>query len=321
MKYKVLVTAPYLQTVIEEYREIFNSHQIATIVPKVEEKMSEGELLEWFKKEKDIDGIICGDDEITEQVLASAPNLRVISKWGTGISSIDLEATARRGIPVRNTPNAFTEPVADTVFSFILSFARQTPWSNQEVRSGSWKKLSARALSECVLGIVGLGNIGQAVARRAPAFKMRVLGTDIEENVKKISPDFIQETNLETVSLERVLKESDFISLNCTLGPTSYHLLNEERLVLMKSTAYLINTSRGAVIDEKALIKALFSKKIAGAGLDVFEEEPLSQDSPLRKFPNVLLSPHNANASPTAWQRVHKNTINNLIEELTKREK
>lgn len=304
MKYKVLVTAPYLQPIIEEYRAIFTSHQIETIVPQVKERLSEAELLQYVK---DIDGIIAGNDEITERVLAAAPKLKVVSKWGTGIDAIDKEAASRLGIAVRNTPNAFTEPVADTVFSFMLCFARKTLELNEKMKQNIWAKESSRALNECALGVIGIGNIGKALIKRAQTFGMKVLGNDIKE----MPFDFM-------VHLNQLLKESDFISLNCDLNPTSRHLINKETLALMKPTAYLINTSRGPVVDEKALIEALENKKIAGAGLDVFEEEPLPQDSPLRKFPNVILSPHNANSGMIAWQRVHENTIKNAVEEIIK---
>ena len=304
MKYKVLVTAPYLQPVINDYREIFDKNGAELIIPKVNERLSEEELLQHIGG---IDAILCGDDRLTERVLSQAPRLKVISKWGTGIDSIDKEAAAKLGIAVRNTPNAFSEPVADTVFSFMLCFARKTLELNEKMKQNIWIKEPSYALQECVLGVIGLGNIGKAVIKRAQAFGMRVLGNDIKE----MPFDFM-------VSLEKLLQESDFVSLNCDLNPSSRHLINRERLALMKPTAYLINTSRGPVIDEEALAEALENKKIAGAGLDVFEEEPLPQGSPLRKFPNVILSPHNANSGIAAWKKVHENTIKNAIEELNK---
>ncbi|MBI2450043.1 MAG: phosphoglycerate dehydrogenase [Candidatus Nealsonbacteria bacterium] len=303
-KYKVLVTAPYLQPIIEEYREIFNSHQIETIVPPLKERLSESELLQYVK---DIDGIIAGNDEITEKVLLAAPKLKVVSKWGTGIDAIDKTAAARLGIAVRNTPNAFTDPVADTVFGIMLCFTRKILELDKEMKQGIWSKQLGHALNELTIGVIGVGNVGKAVIKRAQAFGMRVLANDIKE-----VPEY------DLVPLEQLLKESDFVSLNCDLNPTSRHLINKERLVLMKSTAYLINTSRGPVVDEKALIEALENKKIAGAGLDVFEDEPLAEDNPLKKMSNVILSPHNANAGAVAWKMVHENTIKNAIDELEK---
>lgn len=315
MKLKVLVTAPYFQPVIEKYRSVFVSHNIETIMPQVKQRLTEKELLGSGYLEE-IDGILCGDDQITGPVLEKARCLKVISKWGTGIDSIDAEAAARRGIPVRNTSNAFTDPVADTVLAHVLYFARQISRLNEEMKQGIWQRRLTLSLKECVLGVVGIGNIGKAVVKRARSFGGRVLGNDIKE----IPADFTRETGLESVPLDRLLRESDFVSLNCNLNPTSRHLINKEAIALMKPTAYLINTSRGGVVDENALIEALLSRKIAGAGLDVFEDEPLSCDSPFAKMPNVVLSPHNANASPVSWERVHKNTVDNLIGELLRRQ-
>lgn len=307
MKYKVLITAPYLQLVIDRYRDIFIQNDIEIIVPKVNERMGEDELL---KLVSDIDGILCGDDKITERVLDKALKLKVIVKWGTGIDSIDKESASRRGIPVRNTPDAFINPVADTVLSFILCFARGTIDLDQKMRRGIWEKKLNRALNDCTLGVIGVGRIGEAVIKRAQAFGIKILGHDI----KNLPFDFM-------VSLEQLLKESDFISLNCDLNPTSYHLINKETLALIKPTSYLINAARGPIIDEMALIEALKEEKIAGAGLDVFEIEPLPLDHPFKKMPNVIMSPHNSNSSPSAWKRVHENSINMLIKELKENKK
>ncbi len=309
MNFRVLVSAPYMQPVLDEYRQVFDENGIELVVPPVKERLSEAELLKWVA---DIDGIICGDDQITERVLDAAPKLKVISKWGTGIDSIDVEASRRRGIPVCNTANAFSDAVADSIMGYILCFARQLPWMDRDIRSGRWDKRPARSLKECVLGVIGVGNVGRTAIRRACSFGMAVLGNDIVE----IPQDFVDETGLEVVSKEDLLCLSDFVSLNCDLNPTSFHLIGDQELVSMKETAYLINTSRGPVVDEGALIRALDDGQIAGAALDVFEVEPLPADSRLRGFDNVLLAPHNANSSPTAWKQVHENTISNLVKEL-----
>ncbi|MEW6240303.1 MAG: phosphoglycerate dehydrogenase, partial [Chloroflexota bacterium] len=259
------------------------------------------------------DGAICGDDRYTARVLeACAPRLRVISKWGTGVDSIDAEACSRLNIRLCRTPNAFTEAVADTVLGYLLAFARRGPWMDREMKNGKWEKLPGRALHECTLGIVGVGNIGKAVTRRARAFGMKVLGNDIIE----IDPAFIRESGIEMTNLEHLLSNSDFVSLNCDLNPTSYHLMNADTFALMNPSAVLVNTARGPVVEEQALVAALQTKRIAGAALDVFEFEPLSADHPLLKMDNVLLAPHNANSSPAAWERVHWNTIRNLLDGL-----
>ncbi|MFC1714994.1 phosphoglycerate dehydrogenase [Candidatus Poribacteria bacterium] len=309
MKWKVLVSAPYMQPVIDRFQSIFDSHDIELVVPQVRERLSEEELLGCVA---DVDGVIAGDDRFTERVLKKAPRLKVISKWGTGIDSIDQEACERFGVTVCNTPNAFSEPVADTVMGYILCFARQLPWMDRDIRDGIWSKRPSIALRECTLGVIGVGNVGKAVVRRAIAFGMRVLGNDPVE----MPSEFIGETGIEMVAREVLLAQADFISLNCTLNSTSLHLMSDRELSLMKSTAYVINTARGPIIDEPELVKALQGGRIAGAALDVFEIEPLPTDSPLRQMDNVLLAPHNANSSPEAWERVHENTIRNLLEVL-----
>jgi len=295
--------------VLSEYHSIFEENDVEVIAASVRERLSEAELLPLVG---DVDGAICGDDRFTERVLRAAPRLRVISKWGTGIDSIDLQAAGRLGIRVCNTPGAFTDPVADTVMGYILAFARQLHWMDQDIRAGRWQKPLCVSLQERVLGVVGVGNIGVAVARRAVAFGMHVLGNDIVE----IPASFLADTGLKVVSLDQLLAETDFVSLNCDLNPTSYHLIGQRELALMKPTAYLINTSRGPVVDEQALVHALQERQIAGAALDVFEKEPLPPDSSLRALDNCLLAPHNANSSPQAWRRVHENTIHNLLEGL-----
>ena len=309
MTWKVLVSAPYMQPVLDRFRHVFEENDIELIVPPVQERLEEEQLLEYVK---DIDGAICGDDRWTERVLEAAPKLRVISKWGTGIDSIDQAACVELGIAVRNTPNAFSEAVADTVMAYILAFARRLLPINRQMHEGLWEKLPLVSLRECTLGVIGVGNVGKAVVRRASSFGMQMLGNDVVE----MPPDFLAGTGICMVSREELLSKSDFVSLNCDLNPTSYHLVGRRELSLMKPTAYLINTARGPIIDEPALVTVLNEGRIGGAALDVFEVEPLPEDSPLRGMANVLLTPHNANSSPEAWERVHHNTIRNLLEVL-----
>ncbi len=305
--FTVLFTAPYMIPVLERYKSLFEKHQIELIVPAVQERMEEPTLLQYAGL---FDGTVCGDDQYTARVLeACAPRLKVISKWGTGVDSIDAEACARLGVKLCRTPDAFTAAVADTVMGYMLAFARRQPWMDREMKAGKWAKLPGRSLSECTLGIIGVGTIGKTVARRAQAFGMKILGNDIIQ----IDPTFISATGIEMTSLEALLGQSDFISLNCDLNPTSYHLIDAERLMKVKPGSVLINTARGPVVDTPALVEALQTRHLAGAALDVYEREPLPADSPLLKMDNVMLAPHNANSSPAAWERVHANTIRNLL--------
>jgi D-3-phosphoglycerate dehydrogenase len=306
----ILFTATYMIPHLDNFRHVFERFNLELIVPQVQERMEESQLLAYAGQ---YDGTICGDDRYTARVLqACSPRLKVISKWGTGIDSIDAEAATRLGIQVCRTPNAFTMPVADSVLGYILSFARGLPWMDRALKSGTWEKIPGRTLSECTLGVVGVGNIGKAVLRRAQAFGMELLGNDIVE----VAPDFIREQRVEMTSLDELLRRSDFVSLNCDLNPTSFHLIDARRLAQMKPGAVLVNLSRGAVVDEGALVQALGQGTIAGAALDVFESEPLPSDSPLLRMDNVMLAPHNSNSSPFAWNRVHWNTIRNLLDGL-----
>jgi D-3-phosphoglycerate dehydrogenase len=306
----ILISAPYMIPVLDRFRPVFDHYRLEMIVPRVNERLSEQELLVYAGQ---FDGVVCGDDRFTRRVIeACLPRLKVISKWGTGIDSIDREAAAELGVKVKNTPNAFTLPVSESVMSYILSFARKTPWMDREVKAGRWAKLASISLSECTLGVIGVGNVGKAVLRRARAFGMKLLGNDIIP----IAPDFIIENGVEMVILNELLQQADFVSVNCDLNPTSLHLIDARALSLMKPVAVLINTARGPIVDEPALINALQSGQISGAGLDVFEVEPLSVDSPLVGMDNVLLAPHNSNSSPAAWERVHWNTIRNLLDGL-----
>jgi phosphoglycerate dehydrogenase-like enzyme len=243
---------------------------------------------------------------------ACVPRLKVISKWGTGVDSIDAEACSRYEVKLCRTPNAFTLPVADSVLGYILAFARRQPWMDREMKAGKWDKIPGKALSECTLGVIGVGNIGKAITRRARAFGMKVYGTDILE----IDPVFVMESGIEMTDLPSLLSKSDFISINCDLNPTSYHLINSDTLARVKPNAILINTARGPIVEEQMLVAALQANRLAGAALDVFEHEPLPAESPLLKMENVILAPHNSNSSPAAWERVHWNTIRNLFEGL-----
>ncbi len=306
----ILFSAPYMIPFLDRFRPILEGYGLDLIVPEVHERLSEAELLQYAGR---FDGAICGDDRFTARVLeACLPRLKVISKWGTGIDSIDRQAAANLGIRVGNTPNAFTLPVADSVLGYVLTFARRLPWMDRAVKSGVWDKIPGRSLSECTLGVVGVGNVGKAVLRRARAFGMRLLCNDIVE----ITPDFLIENGVTMLPLADLLAQADFISLNCDLNPTSLHLIDAAALESVKPGAVLINAARGPVVHEDALVRALQSGRLGGAALDVYEEEPLPASSPLLTMDNVLLAPHNANSSPSAWERVHWNTIRNLLDGL-----
>jgi D-3-phosphoglycerate dehydrogenase len=303
----VLISAPYMLPFMHRFTPILESFGLTVVIPPVDERLEAEDILRYAGK---FEGTICGDDRYTAEVIeACSPQLKVLSKWGTGIDSLDQDVAERFGVKIYRTPNAFTVPVSESVMGSMLSFARNLPWMDKAMKSGEWKKIPGHTLSESVLGVIGVGNIGQAVIRRARPFGMKILGNDIVP----IEPDFIIEQGVEMTSLEDLLSRADYISLNTSLTPSSYHLINAETLRLVKKNAVLINTSRGPVVHEEALIAALQEGRLRGAALDVFEEEPLPKDSPLMEMENVMLSPHNTNSSPFFWERIHWNSIRNLL--------
>ena len=306
----VLFSAPYMLPFLDRFGPLLERYGLELITPVVRERLEEDEILKYAGQ---FDGAICGDDRYSAIVLAAcAPRLKVISKWGTGVDSIDSAACESLGVKLSRTTNAFTLPVADSVMGYLLAFARRLPWMDRAMKAGAWEKIPGKALHECSLGVIGVGTIGRTVIQRAHAFGMKLLGNDIVE----IDHVFIAETGLEMTTLDDLLARADFVSVNCDLNPTSLHLINARTLSLMRQNAVLINTARGPIVDETALVVALKAGKIGGAALDLFEIEPLPADSPLKLMDNVMLAPHNANSSPAAWERVHWNTIRNLLDGL-----
>lgn len=303
----VLISAPYMMPFMHRFTPILESFGLKVIIPTVNERLEAEDILRYAGK---FEGTICGDDRYTAAVIeACSPQLKVLSKWGTGIDSLDQEAAERFGVKIYRTPNAFTVPVSESVMGSMLCFARNLPWMDKAMKAGEWKKIPGHTLSESVLGVIGVGNIGKAVIRRARPFGMKILGNDIVP----IEPDFIIEQGVEMTSLVDLLSRADYISLNTSLTPSAYHLINADTLRHVKKNAVLINASRGPVVHEEALIAALQEGRLRGAALDVFEEEPLPKDSPLMEMDNVMLSPHNTNSSPFFWERIHWNSIRNLL--------
>ncbi len=239
MGYRVLLSAPYLLPVIDAYRPVLHAAGIELVPASVQERLSEDQLMVFAGQ---VDGVVCGDDQFSSRVLeAFAPRLKVISKWGTGIDSIDRQTADRLGIHVGNTPGAFAHPVGDTVLAYLLAFARRGPWMDRAMKSGQWEKSPGRTLRECTLGVVGVGHCGREVLRRAKAFGMRLLGNDIVP----IAADFVQEVGVEMLPLEALLRTSDFVSLNCDLNPSSFHLINALTLAHLRPQAVLVNVARG----------------------------------------------------------------------------
>jgi glyoxylate reductase len=270
---------------------------------------------------RDKDGLLSLlTDRIDSEVMASCPSLRAISNYAVGFDNIDVEAATKRGIIVTNTPGVLTETVADFAWALLMASARRVVEADRFTRAGRWKTWGPTLLCGAdvfgkTLGIVGAGRIGSSVARRASGFRMRLLYTDVDRKV-----DFERETGAKFVSLDELLSESDFVSLHVSLTAETRHMIGERELKKMKRTAILVNTSRGPVVDEEALCRALESKVIAGAALDVFEEEPIPASSPLLRLDNVVVAPHIASASIETREKMAVIAARNLLDALSGRE-
>jgi len=238
--------------------------------------------------------------KVTPELLEKAPRLRVVGRAGVGVDNIDLEEATRRGVLVMSTPGGNAVSVAEHTFALLLALARQVPRHDKAIHEGRWEKSSAAGteVRGKTLGLIGLGRIGSEVALRADAFDMRVLGYD-----PYISEAAAREVQVELVPLEKLLAESDFVSLHTALSPATQNLINANTLAQMKTGARLVNAARGELIDEAALAEALKSGKLAGAALDVFVEEP-PKNSPLTSLPNVIGTPHVAGSTTEAQEEV-----------------
>ncbi len=244
------------------------------------------------------DGLICHIiSAIDEEVLAAAPTLKVVANVAVGFNNIDVTACRRRGVVVTNTPDVLTETTADFAWALLMAAARRVVEADHFARSGQWQRwqwglLWGADVHGKTLGIVGFGRIGRAVARRAMGFDMRVLYHD----AVRADAGVERELRATAVSLESLLSEADFVTLHTNLAPETRHLMNERTLRLMKTSAILVNAARGPIVDEAALVRALKEGWIAGAGLDVFEEEPKIHPG-LTPLSNAVLAPHIASAS------------------------
>jgi D-3-phosphoglycerate dehydrogenase len=261
------------------------------------------------------DGLLVGFAKITRPVIEAMQHCKVISRYGIGMDMVDLAAASERGIIVANVPDYCFEEVSNHALACLLALTRNLVTENAWVHAGKWGRpagepMPAR-LSKQTVGIVGLGNIGREVARKAQAFGMRVLAHD-----PFVTPEKAAALGVELASLDDLLRRADFVCLHCPLIPETRHLIGAAQLAMMKPTAFLINMARGPVVDQPALYQALVAKQIAGAALDVLEQEPPAADEPLLKLDNVILLPHTASVSDEAIVQLRRDTARNVVEVL-----
>ena len=310
--WRVLITCPQLQRTIDAHAARFTEHDIELLIPPVVQQMTEDELVTLAPG---IDGMVVGDDPITERVLEAGDRLRVVSKWGVGIDNINLAAARERGITVSNTPAMFGAEVADVVIGYLILLARRLHAVDNAVRGGHWFKPEGLSLAGRTMGVIGLGDIGRSVVKRAAAMEMRVLGAEMLADRAEAATKL----GAEVVTQQQLLRESDAVSLNCPLTPENRHMIDAAALASMKRGAWIINTARGGLIDEPALTNALQQGHLAGAALDVFETEPLPAESPLRHLDHVILGSHNSSNTAEAVHRTSVRAIDNLLAGLAER--
>ena len=307
---RVAVTCLQLIRDIDDFRVAMEEAGFELRVPEIRGQHLEGDAL--VAALENCAGVVAGDDRFTADVLARAPELRVISKWGVGVDGIDREAAAARGVTVTNTPGMFDDEVADVAMAYTIMLLRRLHTVNDGVKRGQWPKPAGRSAKGLRMGIVGLGGIGRALARRAAAAGMNVAGFDPAPESRAAAVS----AGVAIVSLDELLSASDVVSLHCPLTPETHHLLDADRLAAMKPGAFVVNTGRGALIHTEALVAALRSKHVAGVALDVLEEEPPSPSNPIRNVDNVILGSHNASNTLEASARTHREALANLARAL-----
>jgi len=288
MKPKVLVTFPIAQPAIKKLREFAEVKLNPSPKPFTKEQLR--------KEVAHVDAIILGGDRVDEELMAAAPRLKIIARYGVGYDNVNVEAATSRRIFVTYTPSVLSDAVADLTFAFILTLSRRITEADRYVKSGEWGEGKTFPLgldlARKTLGIVGLGHIGTKVVERARAFNMNIIYYDVVRNRQTE-----EKYRARPVALKELLKHSDYVSIHVPLTERTEGLIGRNELMLMKSTAFLMNTSRGSIVDRQALYEALKERRIAGAGLDVFQSEPIAFNDPLLKLSNVVLTPHIGSAT------------------------
>jgi glyoxylate reductase len=308
VKPKVYVTRqlfPEAMEILETVAEVEAFDGIDNAIPR--------DLL--LEKVKDIDGLLpLLTERIDDELMEAGNKLKVVSNYAVGFNNIDIKAATERGIYVTNTPGILMDTTADAAFALLMAIARRIPEADRHIRSKGWihawgpRMYIGSDIHGKTLGILGMGRIGSAIAKRAKGFEMNVIYHDVYRR-----EDLEEEMGITYKSRDEILSSADFLSLHVPLTPETHHMIGAEELASMKKTAFLINTSRGPVVDEKALADALKDGVIAGAGLDVFETEPVSHNSPLLGLDNIVLTPHLASGSIETRTKMATTAATNLV--------
>lgn len=304
----ILVTCKQMQVELPKHRDRIEKLGYRVVAPDLggRQQFTAAELIEY---RTGLVGLIAGDDELSRDFFEAASSLKTVIRWGIGMDSVDHRAAQEHGVTVRNTPGVFGHEVADAAFGYVLNLARGHIHVDAAVRRGEWPKFEGVTLAGARLGIVGFGAIGRELARRGAAFGMEVVAAD--PYVPSAVPPGVS-----MVGLDELLASSRFVVLACPLTKDTRHLINRDRLSVVRTDAYLVNVARGPVVHEADLVEALRAGRLAGAALDVFEIEPLPDDSALRALPNVILGAHNASNTREGVARASEAAVDFLLEEL-----
>jgi len=306
---RALITCHHLQRNFDGFLAEFEANGIEPFLPEIQgQQFNSAEMCAHIVGS---DVIIAGDDVIDAPVLEAARKngVKAVIRWGIGTDSVDKQAAARLGVPVYNTPGVFSDEVADMALSHLLMLTRQLHKMHQSVLDGGWRQISGRTLNGMTVGVVGLGSVGLGIVRRCNAVGMRVLGCD----VRQLGSARQKEESVVQLGFEELLDQSDVVILACSLSSDNRHMMNAEAFARMARGSYIINVGRGPLVDEKALVAALENGHLAGAGLDVFEEEPLPAGSSLRKFDNCVFGTHSGSNTAEAVDRINRMTVDILL--------
>lgn len=303
-----LITCAHLQRGFDAHGPEFAKRGVAAHLPELLGQQFDAEAMARMLPEADV--VIAGDDIIDAEALRAgkAGRLKAVIKWGIGTDAIDKVAAAELGLPVYNTPGVFGDEVADLAMTFMLLLARPLHLIDRSVRGGGWRQIQGRSLKGLTAGVVGFGSIGQAIAQRCSGFGLSVLAHDTRD----IEAAALERSGAASVGLEELFERADCLFLACALTPDNRHMVSRDRLRKMKRGAYVVNVARGALVDEAALIDALEANHLGGAGLDVYEAEPLPADSGLRQFDNVILGSHCGSNTAEAIARINAKTVGML---------
>lgn len=302
---KVLIAPRCFFHVPGPYVKLLQDAGFEVVYPPEPDPIPEADTLSCLQG---VSAIIAGGEYFNDRVLDQLPDLRVVARAGVGYDRVDIPACTRHNVAVTITPTANHECVAEHTLGLLLALTRNTVRHHHDVLDGNWTRRPMVPLRGRTLGLIGLGRIGRSVAVRAQAFRLRVIAHD-----QYADPEFVQKLGIELVDLPTLFAQSDYVSLHAPLNDTTRGLINKQSLAQMKRGSYLVNTARGGLVVEKDLLAALESEHLAGAGLDVFEEEPTPVTNPLLKVPSVITSPHLAGGDSQSNEDMGTESARNII--------